>query len=74
MPKAPNRRKIAKPDAVPTVFALPDRDKSEALAPLNFKVAAQFRREFKLYALQNGISMVHLLKESFRVLKKSRGA
>ena len=40
---------------------------------MNFRVSAQFHREFKLYAVQHGISMVDLLQESFRLLKEQRG-
>ena len=36
------------------------------LAPLNFKVEAAFRREFKIYAARLGISMKELLDRSFR--------
>ena len=40
---------------------------------MNFRVPEEFHREFKLYAVQHGISMVDLLQESFRVLKEKRG-
>ena len=43
-----------------------------ALTPMNFRVSAQFHREFKLYAVQHGMSMVDLLQESFRLLKEQR--
>jgi hypothetical protein len=38
--------------------------------PLNFKVPAEFRREFKTYAAQHDLSLSKLLQESFRVLKE----
>ena len=40
------------------------------LAPLNFKVDAGFKKQYKLYALEHGISMVDLLKASFEAYKK----
>jgi hypothetical protein len=40
---------------------------------MNFKVPESFHREFKLYAVQHGMSMVELLQESFAVLRKQRG-
>ena len=42
------------------------------LTPLNFRVPDAFHREFKLYAVQHGMTMVHLLKESFRLMKEKR--
>jgi hypothetical protein len=44
-----------------------------SLKPLNFKVAADFHREFKVYASQQGISMVDLLQEGFKSLRERRG-
>lgn len=38
--------------------------------PLNFTVENQFRREFKMYAVQNDMPMVDLLKLSFEALKQ----
>lgn len=43
---------------------------SETLAPLNFKVTKEFRREFKTYASQHDIKMVELLHEGFRLVKE----
>ena len=40
---------------------------------MNFRVPETFHREFKLYAVQHGISMVDLLQESFRLLRETRG-
>ncbi|MCP9237900.1 hypothetical protein [Lewinella sp. JB7] len=39
-------------------------------APLNFKVDAEFKKQYKLYALEHGISMVDLLKASFEAYRK----
>lgn len=41
---------------------------------LNFKVTGEFKREFKGYAVSQGISMVELLKEGFELSKRKRRA
>jgi hypothetical protein len=41
---------------------------------LNFKVTAEFKREFKGYAVSRGISMVVLLKEGFELSKRKHRA
>jgi len=45
---------------------------SNSLTPLNFKVSAEFHREFKTYAAQRGVSMLELLQEGFRLVKERR--
>jgi hypothetical protein len=37
-----------------------------------FRVPAAFHREFELYAVQNGLTMVDLLQESFRAFQQKR--
>ena len=37
---------------------------------INFKVTPQFKREFKGYAVSQGVSMVDLLKEGFELTKR----
>ncbi|TWI29512.1 hypothetical protein [Mesorhizobium tianshanense] len=39
---------------------------------LNFKVSPQFKKEFKGFAVSEGISMTDLLKEGFVLSKKKR--
>ena len=52
--------------------------KKRAAAPpektdsLNFKVSPDFKKEFKVYAVSRGISMVDLLREGFALSKKQR--
>lgn len=41
---------------------------------LNFKVSPEFKKEFKGFAVAQGISMTDLLKEGFALSKKRRGA
>jgi hypothetical protein len=75
MPKVPSRRKADKDDAQHSVVSIPllGQQRAAALTPMNFKVPESFHREFKLYAVQHGMSMVELLQESFAVLRKQRG-
>jgi len=37
---------------------------------MNFKVSADFRREFKTFAVQNSKSMLELLQDAFMLIKK----
>jgi len=40
---------------------------------LNFKVSPEFKKEFKGFAVAQGISMTNLLKEGFALSKRRRG-
>lgn len=44
----------------------------EQLETLNFKVPADFKKEFKGYAVSQGVTMIELLKEGFRLTKQGR--
>ncbi len=39
---------------------------------LNFKVTNEFKKEFKGYAVSQGITMVELLREGFELTKQKR--
>jgi hypothetical protein len=39
---------------------------------LNFKVTSEFKKEFKGYAVSQGLTMVELLKEGFELTKQKR--
>lgn len=43
------------------------------LQTLNFKVPNTFKRAFKVYAAQQGMTMLELLKEGFELSKQERG-
>ena len=45
---------------------------SAARSSLNFKVAVDFKKEFKGYAVSQGITMIELLKEGFELTKRRR--
>ena len=72
MPKAPSPRKTEKTGVGPPTISLPSLEQqgAAALTPMNFRVPQAFHREFKLYAVQHGMSMVDLLQESFRLMKE----
>ena len=40
------------------------------LAPLNFRVSASFRREFKTFAAQNDLKLNELLRRSFEAYRQ----
>ncbi len=49
----------------------PLRDATET-ETLNFKVSTTFKKEFKSYAVNQGITMVELLREGFELSKRKR--
>lgn len=77
---------MAKPGKRPTTKGAPPRSnvpqdtshnlgKPEAgeLAPLNFKVSPEFRKEFKSFATDHDLSMVGLLKAAYEMYKHEKG-
>jgi hypothetical protein len=69
MTKAPQQRKGRKNALQP---ALNNVEAEQAKAsPLNFKVSADFRREFKTYAAQHNKKLNQVLYEAFAALKAS---
>ena len=50
------------------------REGSQELETLNFKVSPTFKKAFKGYAVSQGMSMVELLKEGFELSKQKRQA
>lgn len=75
MAKVPPPRKSAKGLPPSPIIALANLDRPEptVLTPMNFRVPEEFHREFKLFAVQHGKSMVDLLQEAFRLLRDKRG-
>ena len=41
---------------------------------LNFKVTADFKREFKIYAAAHDLTMIELLKEGYRLYRERYGS
>lgn len=58
--------------AEPHVVVSPAAKKEEdgALSPLNFRVPADFRREFKTYAAQHDLKLNELLRRSFQAYRR----
>ena len=46
---------------------------SGGLQPLNFRVGAEFRREFKTYAAAHDMKLNELLRRSFEAYRKQQG-
>jgi hypothetical protein len=50
-----------------------ERPEGEGLAPLNFRVRASFRREFKTYAARHDLKLNELLRLSFEAYRRQNG-
>jgi hypothetical protein len=61
----------ARPAAVATDADVKPEDKG--LAPLNFRVPASFRREFKTYAARHDLKLNELLRLSFETYRRQHG-
>lgn len=59
-----------KPVAVATKKST--REPTEIAQPLNFKVPASFRRQFKMVALEDDLKLNELLYRCFETYKKNR--
>jgi hypothetical protein len=53
--------------------AAPAKEEGTGLAPLNFRVSAEFRREFKTYAAAHDLKLNKLLALSFQAYRQQRG-
>jgi len=60
---------MAKTSDVPHRVQVNRPDDTETI---NFRVTAAFKREFKGYAVSQGMTMVELLKEGFELSKVTR--
>ena len=61
-------------DDMPTrSAAAPAKKEGTGLAPLNFRVSAEFRREFKTYAAAHDLKLNKLLALSFQAYRQQRG-
>ena len=50
-----------------------DTEGGGGLQPLNFRVGAEFRREFKTYAASHDLKLNELLRRSFEAYRKQEG-
>jgi hypothetical protein len=51
----------------------PDPQGQGGLSPLNFRVPASFRREFKTYAARHDLKLNELLRRSFDAYRRAHG-
>ena len=62
-------------DDMPTRSAVaPAKEEETGLAPLNFRVSAEFRREFKTYAAAHDLKLNKLLALSFQTYRDRHGS
>jgi hypothetical protein len=75
MANVPPPVRRGKGEPPPALAALDNLARAESvrLKPLNFKVPADFHREFKTFAAMNGMSMLSVLTESFRLYREHKG-
>jgi hypothetical protein len=72
-PDMPGRASSPAPVAVaPAPAVKPEREGGD-LAPLNFRVQASFRREFKTYAARHDLKLNELLRLSFETYRRQNG-
>jgi hypothetical protein len=53
--------------------SLAEREGTGTLAPLNFRVSAAFRREFKTYAARHDLKLNELLRRGFAAYRQAQG-
>jgi hypothetical protein len=63
---------MAEAEVPPTQSKGKPPSSSADMETLNFKVTTEFKKEFKGYAVSQGITMVELLKEGFELSKRER--
>ena len=68
-PDMPARSSVAQEPAMAAKAA----EEGRGLTPLNFRVSASFRREFKTYAAQHDLKLNELLRLSFEAYRQQRG-
>ena len=65
------------PARLPTEAVAPSRNLTKpqpgSSVGLNFKVGAEFRRDFKIEAAMHGLNQVELLQEMFALWKQQKG-
>ena len=72
IPAAPKKPREAPPLLEETPQNL-EKPPPLATETLNFKVTAEFKREFKVYAAAHDITMIQLLEEGYRLYKQKHG-
>ena len=70
---APKKKREAPPQIEQTPQNLEKTPPLEA-ETLNFKVTADFKREYKGYAVSHDMTMIELLQQSFQLYKDRHGS
>lgn len=73
VPAAPKKQREAPPPLQETPQNL-EKMPPLATETLNFKVTAEFKREYKVYAASRGKTMIELMEESFQLYKQRHGS
>jgi hypothetical protein len=71
-PAADMPTRAARPVAAATTSKQSGEGKEELL-PLNFRIPASFRREFKTYAARHDMKLNELLRECFDTYRRAKG-
>lgn len=70
--KKPSRKGVA-PSAVTTPTNNTNKATSGEIVALNFKVDAEYRKDFKSFALMHDLTQKELLEAAFQMYKESKG-
>lgn len=73
VPPPPSRKAKEAPPSRGQTHGNLDKPSLSDKENLNFKVSAEFKREVKTYAASQGITLIELLEEGFRLVKAKRG-
>jgi hypothetical protein len=73
VPPAPRKQREAPPPLEETRQNL-EKTPPLTTETLNFKVMAEFKREYKVYAAGRGMTMIDLLEQSYRLYKERHGS
>jgi len=73
VPPAPKKQREAPPQLEETSQNL-EKTPPLATETLNFKVTAEFKREYKIYAASRDKTMIELLQESYLLYKQRHGS
>jgi hypothetical protein len=68
--KAPAAAPVRPPQAEEAASLEPTPRETQAGCPLNFRVTAAFRREFRMYAADRGLRLNEVLVAAFRALEQ----
>jgi hypothetical protein len=71
-PAAVRPKAASRPPARKAPAREPAEEKEANLAPLNFRISASFRREFKTYAATHDLKLNELLRLSFEAYRQQK--